>query len=86
MGDFDEYTYQLRVKDLSESIWTLNVPKIKFTSGYLLENDVYLIKACQRDSMTTKFVLQCKPTTNIVRFPEESKIYKDFARLVQLTE
>lgn len=39
---------------------------------------MYRFRSVQREKTTDRRIINCKATTNILKFPKESKIYKDF--------
>lgn len=74
----DEYNYELRIKDTSSQLWFLTINKLRF-QGFV-EGDIYRFRSVQREKTTDRNVILCKNTTNILRFPRESRIYRDLSK------
>ena len=62
----DEYTLELRIKDISNEMWFIVIPKLKF--GNLKEGEIVRIRSVEVNITSKRNVINYKPSTNILRF------------------
>lgn len=62
----DEYNNELRIKDCSNEMWFVTVPKLKY--GNLKEGDVVRIRSVKVNITSKRNIIETKPSTNILRF------------------
>ena len=68
----DEYNLELRIKDTSNELWFIVIPKLKF--GPLKEGDIIRIRSVTVEITPKRNLLACKPSTNILRFTYKNPI------------
>jgi len=71
----DEYTNELRLRDLSGVTWHTLALKLKFP--HLRTGDVVRIRSATVDETSSKKVLQLSHYSNIMTFPSSSKLGKE---------
>ena len=57
----DEYNLELRIKDVSNEMWFIVIPKLKF--GPLKEGEIIRIRSVTVNITSKRNVIQCKPST-----------------------
>ena len=62
----DEYNLELRIKDPSNEMWFIVIPKLKF--GTLREGEIVRIRSVEVNITSKRNVISQKPSTNILRF------------------
>lgn len=62
----DDFTLEMRIKDLSNELWFVTLPKLKF--GKIKENDIVRLRSVQVNLLHKKNMLVCKPSTNVLKF------------------
>lgn len=62
----DEYNLELRIKDPSNELWFIVIPKLKF--GTLKEGEIVRIRSVEVNITSKRNVISQKPSTNILRF------------------
>ena len=77
----DEYNLELRIKDLSNEMWFITVPKIKF--GNLQEGQVIRIRSVKINYTSKRNIVETKPSTKILRFTAENAIVKEMQEKVE---
>lgn len=68
----DEYDLELRIKDTSNQMWFIVIPKLKF--GTLREGEIVRIRSVEVNLTSKRNVISCKPSTNILRFTHKNSI------------
>ena len=71
----DEQTVELRIKDVTSSLWFLNLPKLRF--GGILNiraGEIIRVRSVLRDVSSRRNIITHKPTTNIIKFLPSAKI------------
>lgn len=71
----DEQTVELRIKDVTSTLWFLNLPKLRF--GNLMnirEGEIIRVRSVIKDNTSRRNIMSCKPTTNILKFLPTAKI------------
>ena len=68
----DEYDLELRIKDTSNEMWFIVIPKLKF--GTLREGEIVRIRSVEVNLTSKRNVIACKPSTNILRFTHKNSI------------
>ena len=66
----DEYDLELRIKDKSNQMWFIVIPKLKF--GVLKEGEIVRIRSVEVNMTSKRNVISCKPSTNILRFTQHN--------------
>jgi len=75
--DKDEQTLEVRIKDITNTLWSLMLPRIKF--GGILSirtDDIVRVRSVVRDQTTQRNVILAKASTNILKFMPEAKVIK----------
>mmetsp|Transcript_2145 Transcript_2145/g.3206 ORF Transcript_2145/g.3206 Transcript_2145/m.3206 type:complete len:159 (+) Transcript_2145:449-925(+) len=62
----DEYNLELRIKDLSNELWFIVIPKLKF--GRFREGEIIRIRSVNINVTSKRNVIQVRQSTNILRF------------------
>ena len=71
----DEQTIELRIKDLGDQLWFLNLPKHRF--GGILNiraGEIIRVRSVLQDTTSRRNIITHKPTTNILKFLPSMKI------------
>ena len=71
----DEQTVELRIKDLTDQLWFLNLPKHRF--GGILNTrcgEIIRVRSVTQDTTSRRNIMTHKPTTNILKFLPSCKI------------
>lgn len=71
----DEQTVELRIKDLGDQLWFLNLPKHRF--GGILNiraGEIIRVRSVTQDGTSRRNIMTHKPTTNILKFLPSCKI------------
>lgn len=68
----DEYNLELRIKDISNEMWFIVIPKLKF--GTLKEGEIVRIRSVEVNITSKRNVISQKPSTNILRFTQKNSI------------
>ena len=80
----DEQTLELRIKDISQELWFLTLPKVKFNSLVSLKDgEILRIRSVTRDSTSKRNMIISKNLTNVLRFMPQMLIVKDLQKLIQ---
>ena len=71
----DEQTVELRIKDMTSSLWFLNLPKLRF-SGILniRAGEIIRVRSVIPDTTSRRNIITHKSTTNILKFLPVAKI------------
>jgi len=68
----DEHDLELRIKDTSNEMWFIVIPKMKF--GTLREGEIVRIRSVEVNITSKRNVISCRPMTNILRFTQKNSI------------
>lgn len=77
----DEYNLELRIKDVSNEMWFIVIPKLKF--GPLKEGEIIRIRSVTVNITSKRNVIQCKPSTNILRFTQKNTIVQEMKSKIE---
>ena len=77
----DEYNLELRIKDTSNEMWFIVIPKLKF--GPLKEGEIIRIRSVTVNITSKRNVIQCKPSTNILRFTYKNSIVQEMKQKIE---
>jgi hypothetical protein len=78
VSEKDEQSIELRVKDVSNEMWFLTLPKIKFS--WLLENndgEIVRIRSVMRDMTSRRNTIVARNMTNVLKFMSGVKVIKE---------
>lgn len=79
----DEQTLELRIKDISQEMWFLTLPRVKF--NYLVnikEGEILRVRSVCKDATSKRNMIIAKNLTNVLRFMPHMKIVKDLQSLI----
>ena len=80
----DEQTLELRIKDISQEMWFLTLPRIKFTNLInIKEGEILRIRSVTRDATSKRNMIVAKNLTNVLKFMPGMQIVKDLQALIQ---
>jgi len=77
----DEYDLELRIKDQSNELWFISLPKLKF--GYISEGDVIRVRSVNINITSKRNLLEVRPGTNILRFTQSNPIILEMKETVE---
>lgn len=80
----DEQTVELRIKDVTSTLWFLNLPKLRF--GNLMNiraGEIIRVRSVLRDNTSRRNIISYKPTTNILKFLPTAKIVSRMTERIQ---
>jgi hypothetical protein len=77
----DEYNLELRIKDTSNEMWFIVIPKLKF--GRLKEGEIIRIRSVNLNITSKRNVISCKPSTNILRFTHKNSIVQEMKQKIE---
>ena len=77
----DEYTMELRIKDVSNEMWFIVIPKFKF--GNLKEGEIVRIRSVEVNITSKRNVINYKPSTNILRFTQRNSIVQEMKQKIE---
>lgn len=77
----DEYDLELRIKDTSNQMWFITIPKLKF--GNLREGEIVRIRSVEVNLTSKRNVINCKPSTNILRFTHKNAIVQEMKQTIE---
>ena len=77
----DENTLELRIKDISQKMWFMSVPRLKFQN--VKQGEIVRVRCVELNLTTKRDVIQVKPYTNILRIYPESKICKELGKTIE---
>ena len=84
MFEKDEQTLELRIKDNTNKLWFLMLPKLKF--GGILNvkiGEIVRVRSVIRDQTTRRNVITAKATTNILKFVSNAKVIKTMSDRIE---
>lgn len=76
----DEYNIEMRIKDCSNEMWFITIPKLKF--GHLREGEIVRIRSVKLNITSKRNVIEMKPSTNILRFTQKNAIVQEMRQKV----
>ena len=79
----DENTIELRIKDVSQKMWYMSVPRLKFHPSVLRQGEFVRVRCVELNLTTKRDVIQIKPYTNILRINPECRIYQELYKMIQ---
>jgi hypothetical protein len=62
----DEFNLELRIKDISNEMWFITIPKLKY--GSIKEGEIIRIRSVKVNIASKRNVIEIRPSTNILRF------------------
>ena len=68
----DEFNLELRIKDTSNEMWFITIPKLKF--GSIKEGEIIRIRSVKVNIASKRNVIETRPSTNILRFTYRNAI------------
>jgi len=77
----DEYDLELRIKDTTNEMWFITIPKLKF--GNLREGEIVRIRSVEVNMTSNRNVISCKPSTNILRFTQKNAIVQEMRQQIE---
>jgi hypothetical protein len=77
----DEYELELRIKDTTNEMWFITIPKLKF--GNLREGEIVRIRSVEVNMTSNRNVISCKPSTNILRFTHKNAIVQEMKQSIE---
>ena len=77
----DEYDLELRIKDTSNEMWFIVIPKLKF--GALREGEIVRIRSVEVNLTSKRNVISIKPSTNILRFTHKNAIVMEMKQSIE---
>lgn len=77
----DENNLELRIKDMSQEMWFINVPKIKFRN--LKQGEVIRIRSVEVNLTSKRNLINTKPYTNILKFHPSSRISVELTKNIE---
>ncbi|CDW75388.1 alpha telomere binding protein [Stylonychia lemnae] len=77
----DENNLEIRIKDLSQEMWFMSVPRFKFQS--LKQGEVIRIRCVEVNLTSKRNVIQTKNNTNILRFHPSSRIATELSKVIE---
>ena len=78
----DEYNLELRIKDTSNEMWFIVIPKLKY--GTLKEGEIVRIRSVEVNITSKRNVISCKPSTNILRFTQKNSIVQEMKQKIEV--
>lgn len=71
----DDQTIELRIKDMTSTLWFLNLPKLRFGSiSNVRAGDIIRVRSVIPDATSRRNIITHKSTTNILKFLPVAKI------------
>ncbi len=71
----DENTLELGIKDISNKMWYMTVPRLKFHPSVLRQNEIVRVRCVELNLTTKRDVISVKPYTNILKISSESRLH-----------
>ena len=68
----DEFNLELRIKDTSNEMWFITIPKLKY--GSIKEGEIIRIRSVKVNIASKRNVIEIRPSTNILRFTYRNAI------------
>lgn len=68
----DEFNLELRIKDTSNELWFITIPKLKY--GSIKEGEIIRIRSVKVNIASKRNVIEIRPSTNILRFTYRNAI------------
>ena len=79
--EIDEFTFELRIKDTSNEMWFIQIPKLKF--GTLKEEEIVRIRSVEVNFGSKRNVVKCRPGSNILKFTLRSTIVQEMRQKIE---
>jgi hypothetical protein len=79
----DENTLELRIKDISQKMWYMSVPRLKFHPSVIRQGEIVRVRSVELNLTTKRDVIQVKPYTNILRISSHCKIQQDLWKAIE---
>jgi len=79
--DKDETDLELKIKDVSDELWYLQVPKLKF--GNFKEGEIVRVRSVEANLASKRNVVMIKPSTNILRFTLKNSIVLEMRHAIK---
>ena len=79
----DENTFELRIKDSSQKMWFMNVPRLKFHPSVLRQGEIVRVRCVEMNLTTKRDVIQVKPYTNILRISPQARVHQELSNLIE---
>lgn len=77
----DEYNLEMRIKDTSNEMWFITIPKLKY--GPLKEGDIIRIRSIKINITSKRNVIETRPSTNIMRFTFKNAIVHEMRQKIE---
>ena len=78
----DEYNLEMRIKDTSNEMWFITIPKLKF--GPLKEGEIIRIRSVKINISSKRNVIETRPSTNIMRFTFKNSIVQEMRQKIEM--
>lgn len=79
----DDNTLELRIKDISQKMWYMSIPRLKFHPSVLRQGEIVRVRCVELNLTTKRDVIQVKPYTNILRLHPESRLHQELCRAIE---
>ena len=79
----DENTLELRIKDMSQKMWYMSVPRLKFHPSVIRQGEIVRVRSVELNLTTKRDVIQVKPYTNILRISSHCKIQQELWKAIE---
>lgn len=79
----DENTLELRIKDISQKMWYMSVPRLKFHPSVIRQGEIVRVRSVELNLTTKRDVIQVKPYTNILRISSHCKIQQELWKAIE---
>mmetsp|Transcript_12948 Transcript_12948/g.12829 ORF Transcript_12948/g.12829 Transcript_12948/m.12829 type:complete len:336 (+) Transcript_12948:363-1370(+) len=77
----DEHSFEVRIKDVSQVMWFMTIPKHKFPN--MSQGEIVRIRSVEVNLTTNRNVIQIKPSTNIMRICPQAKVVQELLRTIE---
>jgi hypothetical protein len=82
--DKDEQSLELRIKDISQELWFMTLPRVKFNGLLSIkEGEILRVRSVMKDNTSKRNTIVAKNLTNVLRFMPGMQIVKDLQKLIQ---
>ena len=77
----DEHNLELRIKDNSNQLWFLTIPKLRFGGNInIREGEIIRVRSVVKDQTSRGKRVNSKMSTNILKFLPSAKIVSDMTQ------
>jgi hypothetical protein len=84
VSEKDEQTLELRIKDNTNILWFLMLPKLKFGGIINIRpGEIVRVRSVVKEVTTRRNVITAKATTNILKFVENAKVIKTMTERIE---